>query len=268
MSLICQFNSDEFSYLNEHFQIMMDDSDDSMDSFSSRNFIDEVKCNTYINWLTKLLKSPSRAITASQFSKKYAFLVVAPSLYAMTMYNKSFDVALDSCSIESKRNSTIWKTKLRLNHLYVTEPLYKKRNQWRDLVITNIFANNIEPILRMLHKVTGISKDILWENTAIRVFSLYEKRIGKVDCNYQQRERCQEDFDYIVNQAPGHLFGEHENPFQKFYGSRTIDLSKKAPTRIRETCCYYYKVSKNGNYCKACPKDSGEAGDGSGPVKN
>jgi len=40
-------------------------------------------------------------VTASQFSKRYAFLIMTPCLYAMTMYDKGLERSLENSHIES-----------------------------------------------------------------------------------------------------------------------------------------------------------------------
>ena len=96
--------------------------------------------------------------------------------------------------------------------------------------------------------------EILWENTAIRVYSLYEKKMGEGKSE-QEKLRIQKDFEYLIHEAPASLFGETENPLAKFYGPKTKISFSNEPVRIRKTCCFYYKVSQNEKYCSTCPKD-------------
>jgi ferric iron reductase protein FhuF len=243
----------EMDYIIQHFQLTTKESLDQRCSIESIDLLDEEKCVVYLDWLSSILQSPSRMITASQFSKRYAFLTIAPSLYAMTMYNKGLNFSIGNCHIDSAYQNGSWLSNIRLPNAHVTQPTNEKRNEWRDQVIKNIFAGNLAKIWRSLSKAANIPMPILWENTAVRVYSLYEKRIEE-GASIQEKSRIQEDFGYLINEAPAILFGETNNPLARFYGPKCTISSSDQPVRIRKTCCFYYKVSSNGNYCSTCPK--------------
>ncbi|RSL35407.1 hypothetical protein D7Z54_00180 [Salibacterium salarium] len=221
-------------------------------SIKAVDLLDEEKCIAYLDSLTRSLQSPSRMITASQFSKRYAFLTIAPSLYAMTIYNKGLDLSSENCKIESSFHNGSWKSNLHLTDLQVSQPKEGERQEWRDGVIKNIFHGNLAKIWRSISKVSNVPMPILWENTAVRVYSLYEKKVGNGDSE-KEKFRIQEDFKYLISEAPATLFGETKNPLARFYGPKSTISSSDQPVRTRKTCCFYYKVP-NGNYCSTCPK--------------
>ncbi len=253
--MLSSFKLEELDYLTKMFSMATNASLDRRCSIKATDLLDEAKCTVYLDWLTSILQSPSRMITASQFSKRYAFLTIAPSLYSMTVYNKGLDLAIENCCIESVYHNEVWISHLCLTELQVNEPAKEKRQEWRDEVIKKIFAGNLAKIWRSISKSANLPMSILWENTAVRVYSFYEKRIGE-GTSEQEKSRIQEDFEYLISEAPASLFRATENPLATFYDS------KCQPVRIRKTCCFYYKVSSNGDYCSTCPKVKHDRGSG------
>jgi ferric iron reductase protein FhuF len=212
-------------------------------------------CSDYLDRLTVLLQSPSRMITASQFFKRYAFLTTVPLLYAMTVYNKVLDLSAENCFLESSPGHS-WLEHVSLVDIDAAMPEASERHVWRDTVILAHFAGNLGKLIAVMSRVANVPKPILWENVAVRVFSLYEKRIG-VTGQQQEQSRRRADFQYLIHQAPGTLFGEKQNPLSRFYGKPTFssvsDVSD-TPMRVRKTCCFYYEVSSSEEYCSNCPK--------------
>ncbi len=247
------FKQEELEYLKKNFSMRINKSIDQFHSIPSIDLLDEEKCIKYLDSLTRILQSPSRMITASQFSKRYAFLTVAPSLYSMTMYNKKLDVSIGNCCIESANHHKSWSSYISLKDYQVKELTNKNRNEMRDEIIKTVFNEHLVKIWRSISNVANVPMSILWENTAIRVYSLYEKRIsGETDEN--QKSRLHDDYQYLLKDASGSLFGETENPLAKFNNPKCTIATSDQSVRIRKTCCFYYKVAANGKYCSTCPK--------------
>jgi len=169
----------------------------------------------------------------------------------MSVYNKGLDLSVENCSLESSDHS--WLENVGLADVDATMPATNERHVWRDTVIQAFFVGNIGKLIQVMSKVANVPKAILWENVAVRVFSLYEKRIGGTE---DQREQCwgRADFQYLIYEAPGALFGERQNPLSRFYGEHISSTVSNAPMRIRKTCCFYYEVSCVEEYCSNCPK--------------
>jgi ferric iron reductase protein FhuF len=192
--------------------------------------------------------------TASQFAKRYAFLTAAPGLYAMTLYNKGLEASIEHAFLGAPgEQNKPWPAHMYINQLQVSEPAGGYRDEWREEIVKSLFAGNIARLWRALSKTAGLPMPILWENTAVRVFSLYEKRMG-AGAGKEERLRIEDDFAYLVHHAPGALFGEAQNPFAAFYHDAPTVSSATPPVRMRKTCCFYYQVSAGGEYCTACPK--------------
>jgi ferric iron reductase protein FhuF len=148
---------EEMEYLTKQFRLTTNVSQDRRCSIRAVDLLDEQNCTMYLDQLTNILQSPTRMITASQFSKRYAFLTAAPSLYAMTMYNKGLNLSIENCHIEALYPNETWVSNIRLAGLHVTQPSTSgKRHEWRDQVIKNIFAGNLIKIWRSISKVSNV----------------------------------------------------------------------------------------------------------------
>lgn len=242
----------EMDVLAKKFRLTTGISQNKQGSFTSAELLEEEKCKSFLDWLTNIIGSPSRMITASQFSKRYAFLVVASSLYAMSKYNKGLDFSIQNSNIEAEANKEKWISSIRLTNLEASSSTGQNREAWRDQVLKNIFDGHLTKVWHSISNVSQVPMAILWENTAVRVFSLYEKKIGEGETK-EENSRIQKDFKYLIYDASATLFGEKENPLTKFYTPMTTSTSTNEPVRIRKTCCYYYEVSC-GEFCAACPK--------------
>lgn len=119
------------------------------------------------------------------------------------------------------------------------------------MVVRGLFAGLLAPLWEAFNQVTGVSRRILWENTAVRVYSLYEKRMDDIDDPVVQ-QRLKADFHWLLHEADPTLFGLHYNPLQHFRRPLTPLDSGKA-IRFRRTCCFYYLASDPVEYCGACP---------------
>lgn len=240
---------DKWDYLNQHFGLLEKAKTSQFYSVSAVDLLDVDICTDYLNRLSLLLGSPSNMVTASQFLKRYAFLTAAPLLYAMSVYNRGLDFSIKNCSLESSLDFP------RLDHVSLIHvdaviPVTNIRQVWRDAVIQALFAENIGKIIQVMSKVAKVPKLILWENVAIRVFSLYEKRISETE-DQEVQARAQADFQYLIHHASGALFGEKRNPISRFYSKPTLSSNVNSPIRVRKTCCFYYDIVE---YCSNCPK--------------
>lgn len=240
----------EWDYLSQHYGLCEQAATSRIYSVRTLDLLEPEMCSDYLDRLTVLLGSPSRMITASQFMKRYAYLTSVPLLYTMTVYNKGLDLSVENCSLESSDHS--WLEHVSLADVDATVPETNERHVWRDTVIQAFFAGNLGKLIQVMSRVANVPKAILWENVAVRVFSLYEKRIG-VTGDQPEQDRGEADFQYLIHEAPGALFGEKQNPLSRFYGERTSSSGSNTPMRVRKTCCFYYEVSCE-EYCSNCPK--------------
>lgn len=247
------FNEEEQQYLATHFRVTTNISPDRDSSISAVDLLDEESLRAYLERIADKFQAPSLMVTASQFAKRYSFLIIAPSLYALSVYNKGVDHSLENCHLESAQQKGTWLPQLRLSDWGVSQPSENSRAAWRDQILENMFAGNLAKVWRALARTAKISSQVLWENTAVYVYWLYEKRIGE-EANGLQKSRLQDDFQYLLN-APASLFGEAENPLKQFNGPKCVLSPAKPPIRVRQTCCFYYQISPQQSYCSTCPRN-------------
>ncbi|TBL74691.1 IucA/IucC family C-terminal-domain containing protein [Paenibacillus thalictri] len=243
----------ELEYMSKQFRwtVQTPTQDSPEERVALAGLRDPKSCVSYLDALTHQLRSPSRAVTASQFAKRYAFLAGAAGMYAMTMYDKSIDMSLDRCSLVMSSAAASWSPRLHVADLRAAAPELD-RNEWRSETVRRLFAGNVAVLWRVMSETARIPMSILWENTAVRIYSLYEKRID-AEANPEQRQRMREDFEFLTMTAPGRLFGETDNPLAKYYSGNEAGSSGTASLRIRQTCCLYYKIPNDEGYCTACP---------------
>jgi ferric iron reductase protein FhuF len=204
-----------------------------------KTFLEEVKVE---------IQAPDLKVAASVFMKRYAFVVVI-YLYALSSWNKRLHFTLDSLYLQSSEMEGNWLPEYYFEDLWLEEFTGENRAQWRNQAIQHLFKDIMFPVLNSLTEEAKISKYILWENIAVYVYWLYEKVL-----DYKQESLAVGDYDYIVNQAPGNLFGPYDrNPLLR-YNAEPVYLSElNEPIRIRKTCCFNYQLGAKRTYCNTCP---------------
>lgn len=253
--ILSSFNSEQLDYLINHLRLTTQQSQDLKLSIPAIDLLDETKCFAYLDRLEEIFPSSSNILKASMFAKRYSYLMIASSLYAMTMFNKALDYSVENCQLESIYQDQTWLPNVRLTEWHVTKPGESDRCEWRDEVVKTIFAGNIVKVWRTLSKTANIPIAILWENTAIYVYWLYEKRIGE-EATEQQKNRIHEDFHYLLNKAPAALFGTTINPLKRFNSPKSKVPISEQSVRIRKTCCLYYQISPDQTCCSTCPRNN------------
>ncbi|MBB1489146.1 IucA/IucC family C-terminal-domain containing protein [Oceanospirillum sediminis] len=242
------FCEQEWAVLSGNFRLKVFEDRDRR-AIRAVDLLDENNCRQLLDQLTPVLCSPNRAVTASLLAKRIAFLTTGACLYSMSVYNKGLLMSPDNSWIEYGHDDGLWTSCMPLRSI---EPLIYapgQRNDWRETLIKTLFADLLAPLWTVLHQVSGISLRILWENTAVRVYSLYERKMD----NVTDEETCQQaqaDFDWLLNKASPELFTASYNPLQRF--RQPICQTDKGAVRFRRTCCLYYKTTEPKEYCSAC----------------
>lgn len=221
-------------------------------SLAARDLLDEARCIALLDTLGPLIGSPSRRISASLLGKRQSFLLTGACLYAMSAYDKGLQLSLDNTVIEYGHDDGLWSSSLVLRDLTTSRPPPGGRDAWREGMATQLFAGLLQPLWETFYRATGVSRRILWENTAVRVYSLYEKRLATLDCA-ATRQRCAEDFRWLTEAAPAGVFGLDYNPLAHFNRPFTLLDEGARAVRFRRTCCFYYEASSPVEYCSTCP---------------
>jgi ferric iron reductase protein FhuF len=246
---------EEQKYLATNFRFESDlEKNDriSLEKLADPNFFQE-----YLQDLKGYFETDNKLVAASQFVKRIGFAAAVPVLYAMTIYDKKMDISLSNCFLMSEYKNDKWMPQLYLKSIDVEEPSLEDRLTWRESIIENLFKQTLTPVLKNISYVANVPMPILWENVAIYIYWLYEKRIQDGVQNGLKRQILS-DFYYLIHQAPGCFFGEVENPLKKYFGAMCELPISVEPVRIRRTCCFYYELAPNGECCITCPKGKRE----------
>ena len=220
-------------------------------SLPGRGWLEDKRCAALLGDLAPVIGAPDAAITASLLVKRLAFLATGNVLYAMTVFNQGLRLSLDNTHLEYAHDKGLWTSALPVEAIAFTACPPDGRDAWRAEIVGSLFAGFFAPLCQTLSRVSGLPVAILWENIAVRVYSLYEGRMDDLDPQAENRRRS--DFAWLTEQASPALFGLESNPLTRF--RRPL---KKLPDgqgfrRFRRTCCFYYKASKPVEYCLNCP---------------
>ncbi|MDQ2137765.1 IucA/IucC family C-terminal-domain containing protein [Alcaligenaceae bacterium B3P038] len=260
------FDRAQWQVLSQSLQLARAADRDVDYAIDTQALLDVERCRKWLDSVGPMIGSPSRVVTASLLAKRIAFLVTGPSLYAMSAFDLGLNLARDNCITEYAHRDGLWQSRMVLKDLAVDRPGEGRRAEWRERVMRRVFAEHLTPLWATLHEACGIAPRILWENTAVRVFSLYERRLAKLD---SERLRCQarDDFDYLMHRAPASVFGLPEHPLVRFFSAASAVAARDvAPTgagpdgapprpavRFRKTCCLYFMATDPAEYCSTCP---------------
>ncbi|WP_127531836.1 IucA/IucC family C-terminal-domain containing protein [Paenibacillus kobensis] len=248
------FSPEEQDLLVNQYRLTFEPLADRTLSISSAELLDADRCREYLGRMAELYETSSDIAAASMFAKRYSYLTIASSLYAMTMLNKGMDYSVTNSHVESYRQGQAWLPKIRLTDSRITQPEHGERSTWRNQVIRTIFAGNLAPVWQSISASAKVSRAVLWENTAIYVYHLYENVFGE-GATCEQQARLEQDYRYLLTEAPAALFGENNNPMTRFNSPKQVTAASDNPIRIRKTCCYYYLAADDPeDYCPTCPK--------------
>ncbi|NUT87403.1 siderophore-iron reductase, Fe-S cluster protein [Pseudomonas corrugata] len=246
-----RFTAGEWAVLSGPLRLKPAGERDSSRSLAAHELLNGGVCLRLLDELTPVLGSPSRAITASLLSKRMSFLTTNTCLYALSACDKGLLMSLDNSVIEYGHDEGRWTSSMPLLDLEPWTYAAGEREAWREALVGSLFAGLLKPLWDRFAQVSGISRRILWENTAVRVYSLYEKRMDSLR-DASTRRRIDADFDWLLNQADPGLFGLDYNPLQHFRRA-PMPLADGGCRRLRRTCCFYYQASNPVEYCSACP---------------
>ncbi|UUM31963.1 IucA/IucC family C-terminal-domain containing protein [Vibrio japonicus] len=217
----------------------------------SRCLLDPQQCLSTLEKIMPELGAPDLKVTASLVIKRIAFLALAPTLYAMSVYNKGLNLSINNSVFDYQLDNRFWQNGMPLKNTTV-RLASGERQKWRDEVLHHVFAEHLTRLVEQFYDVTGVSQRILWENIAVRVFSIYERRILP-DVTCALKETAEEDLAFLVDADTHHIFAMKENPLTRFYRKKTLFGEPPEPIRMRRTCCYYYQATTPEVYCSNCP---------------
>ncbi len=208
-----------------------------------------ITCREVLERVMPLVGAPDLAIAASLFAKRLAFLATGNVLYAMSVYDQGLTLSLGTSRLEYAHDGGLWTSSLPTDAT-ATGYANGSREAWREAVVSALFKTFFAPLWQSMARVSGLPAQILWENTAVRVYSLYQGRMEGL--NAEQAQRQQEDFNWLLEQADPALFGLDWNPLKRFRRPLQKDAAGNQ-VRFRRTCCFYYKATQPEKFCHNCP---------------
>lgn len=218
-------------------------------AINAAHLLEEGFLKSYLDEVSTKIASPSLKVTASIFMKRYAFLSVI-ALYSMSAWDKKLDLSIRNLWVEEDLNDGQWFLKFSFSNTDVCNVDQANRDEWRKEVIRSLFADHFHSVMDALVKVTKVSKLILWENTAVYLFWLYETVLK----DQESKSIAQSDFRFLFKEAEGSLFGGYNNnPLTKFDHPKTFIEEIQEHVRVRKTCCFTYKLAGSNKRCKTCP---------------
>ncbi|KFF50652.1 hypothetical protein GY26_00600 [Gammaproteobacteria bacterium MFB021] len=217
-------------------------------------FCDPRRCAELLDRLGPTLGSPDRRTTASLLSKRLGFLLTGAPLYLLSVCDRGLDLAPGNCLIDIRHDGQAWRSTLPLRSLRLQRWSPAARESARHALLNELFTGLITPLWQTLREVGGVPPRMLWENLAVRVYSLYERRLvelegGLVDA--AARRRCAADYRFLLEAEP-ELFGIDFNPLARFHHAKTR-RTDGVEVRYRRSCCLYYRAACPVAYCQSCP---------------
>ncbi|MFZ3590048.1 siderophore-iron reductase FhuF [Bacillus sp. DJP31] len=241
--------TDELEFLVQHYRLSVENVEDPL-SFPCKNLRNADFVDDLLVRLNQIYKISEPYVIASQFMKRYSYMLTVPYLYAMSVWDKQIDFAPDKVSFQSFEQDGVWLPKLHLSSIEVTTPYGGSRTEWRECSLKKLFKEHLSPIIEILARQGRVSRQILWENTATYIFWIYESMVVK----YPNNRVILDDFNAILN-ADGVLFGNYSfNPIRKFYTEKRVVPVMDTELRVRKTCCFYNRLPGVQVSCTTCPK--------------
>lgn len=239
------WTADEKKHISSNYRFSFQAPFENEAVISAGQLLNEDNLLDFLDQTGPRIGSTKRPVTASLFFKRYAFCSLTSSLYGMTMLNKSFDMNIKNVYLIDHNSDAMWLPSFTLKDASA-QMSSESREDWRSSVIETLFKENISVMLNHVAKSARISKATLWENAWIYIRWIYETWLSE-DHPDEVKQRIQEDYAFFMD-AEAYHFGLTKNPFHRFMAPVGC-----GPTKVRKTCCLYYKT-ENGTCCSTCPK--------------
>ncbi|GAK14085.1 IucA/IucC family C-terminal-domain containing protein [Geomicrobium sp. JCM 19039] len=213
--------------------------------FRMDEMLDPQRCRDFLTEYMERIEAPNIKVAASLFIKYYARVSVGSLLYSLGNYHCALAMPLKGCVFNGDRkklcvheNECVW----RMCHS-------ENREAWRQTVLQQFFTEHFTPLIQALTKVR-ISSRILWENTAIRIHSVYRKLL-QLPLTVEEKILIQSDFTFL-KEADGSLFGLAHNPMSPYLREEAI----YGTSCMRKTCCLFHRIENKKEdleRCVICP---------------
>ncbi|MEC0184838.1 hypothetical protein P4H61_25600 [Paenibacillus peoriae] len=121
--------------------------------------------------------------------------------------------------------------------------------------LRGFYSLQLRPILEALAAAGGVSMGQMWGQFPLTLL-YFKDRVRPMLTDPQDVKRFEQDFDYVMRELEGEVFGRKRNPFTV----RLVELDNPyrpgENTYMKPSCCQYYKTGGGQRYCYACPRMS------------
>lgn len=213
-------------------------------------WLDPAQCAELLDDLAKRMGAPSRRVAASLLTKRLGFLTTGVAFYGLSAADRQLDLRPGNVWIEDGFVQGRWQSSLPLADTRTLPAAPGNHAQRRAQMARTLFGELLGPLWEILARVGRVSPRILWENAAVRLYSLYDQRLPELAAPEAQA-RCAEDFAWLLAAAPAEL-GLELNPLAQFRRPAVANAVGRS-IRFRRTCCFYYQATAPAEYCSNCP---------------
>lgn len=240
---------EESRYLSEQFKLF--EYTEGEEKLALERLLDKEFLEDFLQKNKSELGTESLFVAASQFIKRLGYVLMVPAFYSASAYNKMLKVDLWHGQLVIRNVKGKW-----MPHLFLEDQSVAiLTGPDRQLHFENFSHQLLAALAKIIDNVSEVAKvpkTILWENAVIYIYWLYESRFKNARKGVQLQ--AQEDFQFLLEKLPGIAFNLNSNPLKKYYHDKTQLSSLSEPIRIRQTCCFYYEIAGDRQYCKTCPK--------------
>ena len=245
--------AEHLQVLRETFGLREASERDALHSQPISAWLDPAQCAELLDDLAARIGAPSRRVAASLLTKRLGFLTTGVAFYGLSAADLQLDLRPGNVWIEDGFVQERWQSSLPLAD---TRPLPAPGDhaQRRAQVAHTLFGELLGPLWETLARVGRVSPRILWENAAVRLYSLYDQRLPELAAPEAQA-RCADDVTWLLAAAPAELglgLGLELNPLAQFRRPAVANAVGRS-IRFRRTCCFYYQATTPAEYCSNCP---------------
>ncbi|WP_315906463.1 IucA/IucC family C-terminal-domain containing protein [Priestia koreensis] len=233
--MIQSLNKDQVRSLGK-FRLVSERTD-ALIGISGTSLLKSEQLKGVLKSLQEYLALPSLKVAASIFVKRYSFFILV-HFYALSVWKQRLLLSAEDIELEvGNERERLW-----IPSFYASAVSYEMVPEFNHLSsLEAIIETHIVPIFHQLQSLTNIPQKVMWENLYVYVKWMYEQLLED-DTLSSIHKSIQADYDYLMGEAQGALFGAVHNPFKQFRS-----LQGK-----RQTCCYSYCMEKK-KYCSNCP---------------
>ncbi|NGQ96633.1 siderophore-iron reductase FhuF [Brevibacillus sp. SYP-B805] len=236
------------SVLEQSFRIAIAPQPGGRLQFAAVKLLDPDQGQAFLEEAGAHLQSPSMAVTASLFVKRYLALVIG-ALYSMTFHTYGLNIRLDNLVLTTDDS---WKMPRFLLLQPGERPAGGEREVWRERMIRHISNDNLQPLITAIAAYSRISPNVLWGHAAYLIHHYYRQWEREAE-TAELAERIRSDFRYLTEVQDPLLFGScDKNPLNVTFAEVPHPAKQGEVVRIRRHCCLAYLLPE-GKCCYTCP---------------